>query len=69
LLVKMAINRSNISGFPAAILDIHPKDLDLGFRSVSEYPRHYHWGLANPKKKFNFLLKSFRFTSAEYCQG
>jgi hypothetical protein len=59
----MAINRLNKSGFAAVILYIHTKGLDLGFPNVPEYPRHYYWSLAYTKKKFNFLLKSFRFTS------
>lgn len=61
-LIKMAVDRSNKSGFPAVIY-IHPKDLDPGFPNIVEYPKYYYWGLNKAKEKFRFLLKNFRFTS------
>ncbi|WP_245871856.1 polysaccharide deacetylase family protein [Nitrosotalea sinensis] len=61
-LLKLGIAKINKSGFPAMIY-IHPKDLDPHMPRVPEYAWHYYWGLDNATKKFESLLKNFRFSS------
>lgn len=61
-LIKLGIRRINKSGFPAMCY-IHPKDLDPQFPRISEYAWHYYWGLKGAYKKFESLIRSFKFSS------
>lgn len=59
-LLKTGIKIINKSRFPAMCY-IHPKDLDPLFPRIPEYNWHYYWGLKGAIKKFESLLKDFRF--------
>lgn len=61
-LLKISIERFNKSGFHA-IFYIHPKDLDPEMPRIPGYPWHIYWGLKRSTKKFESLLRSFRFSS------
>jgi hypothetical protein len=61
-LLKLSIERFNKSGFNA-IFYIHPKDLDPEMPRIPGYPWHIYWGLKRSTKKFESLLRSFRFSS------
>lgn len=62
-LLKFGINKMNKSGFPAMCY-IHPKDLDPLMPRIKEYSWYYYWGLSGTAKKFESLLKNFKFSSA-----
>ncbi len=62
-LVKFGIQKSNKEGFPA-VFYIHPKDLDPEMPHIRGYAWHYYWGLKGAPKKFESLLKTFRFSAA-----
>ena len=61
-LLKYGINKLNKNGF-TAMCYIHPKDLDVKMPHIPEYAWHYYWGLNNAAKKFESLLKNFKFSS------
>jgi len=61
-LLKMGIKKINRNGFPAMCY-IHPKDLDPSFPRIPEYAWHYYWGLSGAARKFESLLKNFKFSS------
>lgn len=61
-LLKFGINKINKNGYPAMCY-IHPKDLDHKMPKMKEYSWHYYWGLSSASKKFESLLKNFRFSS------
>jgi peptidoglycan-N-acetylglucosamine deacetylase len=61
-LLKISIEKFNRSGFHATFY-IHPKDLDPEMPRIPEYPWHTYWGLKRSTKKFESLLRSFRFSS------
>lgn len=62
-LVKLALDRSNKQGFPA-VFYIHPKDLDPAMPRIHGYAWHYYWRLKSAPKKFESLLRRFRFSAA-----
>jgi polysaccharide deacetylase family protein (PEP-CTERM system associated) len=62
LLVKIAIQKFNNSGFPA-IFYIHPKDLDPATPTVKGYAWHNYWGVTSATRKFEAILKIFKFSS------
>lgn len=61
-LLKLGIRKINKNGFPAMCY-VHPKDLDPLFPRIPEYTWHYYWGLNGATKKFESLLKNFKFSS------
>lgn len=63
VILKQGIKQLNKSGH-SAMCYIHPKDLDPHMPHISEYGWHYYWGLGGATKKFESLLKNFRFHSA-----
>ncbi len=62
-LIKMGIRKFNKSN-QSAVIYIHPHDLDPYKPRLPENPRRAYWGLRGAKKKFESLLKSFKFSSA-----
>lgn len=46
------------------MLYMHPKDLDRNMPKIPEYGWHYYYGKRNVVKKFEKLLKEFRFITA-----
>jgi polysaccharide deacetylase family protein (PEP-CTERM system associated) len=46
-----------------AVFYIHPKDLDPELPRIPEYTWHYYWGLRGAQKKFESLLKMFKFST------
>ena len=60
--VKFGIKNLNKKG-DSAICYIHPKDLDPEMPRISKYAWHYYWGLNSATKKFESLLKNFKFSS------
>jgi len=60
--ISSGIKKLNKSGIPA-VCYIHPKDLDPGFPKISEYKWYFYYGLNGAFKKFEKLLKDFKFTS------
>jgi len=63
-LIKFGIKKMNDKNQPAMFY-IHPKDLDPGFPKISEYTWHYYWGLKHAEKKFESILKKFKFSSVQ----
>jgi peptidoglycan-N-acetylglucosamine deacetylase len=61
-LIKWGFEKINKSGNPA-ICYIHPKDLDPKMLSIKEYGWYYYWNLKGAKRKFESILKNFKFTS------
>ena len=61
-LFKIAIEKFNKSGFPA-VFYIHPKDLDPAMPRIQGYAWHNYWGLNRAAKKFESILRAFRFSS------
>jgi polysaccharide deacetylase family protein (PEP-CTERM system associated) len=62
--LKIGIKKFNDKGFPAAFY-IHPKDLDPAMPHIPGYSWHYYWGLKGATKKFESLLRNFRFSSVQ----
>jgi peptidoglycan-N-acetylglucosamine deacetylase len=62
-IVKLGIKQLNSSGH-AAMIYIHPEDLNKTRARLPGYGWHYFWGLKGAKKKFEALLRSFKFSSA-----
>lgn len=61
-LIKFGIKRMHKKGF-FGVCYIHPKDLDPKMPRIPQYTWHYYWGLNKATKKFESLLKNFRFAS------
>jgi len=62
-LLKNAINKINKNGFPA-IFYIHPQDLEYDVPRIASYRWYSYYGLKNAIKKFEIILKSFKFSTA-----
>jgi polysaccharide deacetylase family protein (PEP-CTERM system associated) len=62
-LIKTGIEKLNKAGFPA-VLYIHPKDLDRATPRLPGDPWHSYLGLNGAAKKFESVLKEFKFSSA-----
>ena len=61
-LIKFGIRKLNKNQEPAMFY-IHPKDLDITMPRIDSYSWHYYYGLKNAKKKFESILKNFKFCS------
>ena len=61
-LVKSGIRKLNNSG-SSAMCYIHPEDLAPDRPRVPGYAWHYYYGLNGALKKFESLLKNFKFSS------
>ena len=61
-ILKIAIKKFNKAGQPA-VFYIHPKDLDPAMPRIVGYPWHTYWGLSGSTKKFESILRNFRFSS------
>ncbi len=62
--MKLGIKKMNKQGYPA-MLYIHPKDLDPEMPRISEYSWYYYYNLKSAVKKFEKLLKDFKFSTAK----
>ena len=62
--IKYALNLINKEG-NSSIFYIHPKDLDQHMPKIAEYGWHYYFNLKHAKKKFENILRNFKFTSIE----
>jgi len=62
-LIQYGISKINKNG-NVGVIYIHPKDLDAGMPKISQYSWHYYWRQESAPKKFESLLKRFKFTSA-----
>lgn len=61
-LIKLGIEKINDENQPA-ICYIHPKDLDSHMPKIKEYKWYYYYGLKGAFKKYENLLRNFRFDS------
>jgi len=61
-LIKSGIKKINKSG-NFAMCYIHPKDLDQDMPKISQYNWYYYYGLQKALKKYERLLKDFKFES------
>jgi len=61
-LLSWGINQINKSGYSAMIY-VHPEDLHLTRAHLPGYSWHYFYGLKAAKKKFEALLRDFKFSS------
>jgi len=61
-LIHYGINKINKSG-NIAMCYIHPKDLDTNMPKIADYKWHYYYGLKNSLKKYENLLRNFKFDS------
>jgi peptidoglycan-N-acetylglucosamine deacetylase len=61
-IIQAGIKKLNKEGHPAMCY-IHPKDLDKDMPRISQYGTQYYWGLKNSLRKFESILKNFKFTS------
>ncbi len=62
--MKWGIKKMNKEGNPA-MLYIHPKDLDPEMPRIKEYNWYYYYNLKSAVKKFEKLLKDFKFGTAK----
>ena len=62
--MKLGIKKMNKEGNPA-MLYIHPKDLDPEMPRIKEYNWYYYYNLKSAVKKFEKLLKDFKFGTAK----
>jgi len=62
--MKWGIKKMNKKGNPA-MLYIHPKDLDPEMPRIKEYNWYYYYNLKSASKKFESLLKDFKFGSVK----
>ena len=62
--MKWGIKKMNKKGNPA-MLYIHPKDLDPEMPRIKEYNWYYYYNLKSASKKFENLLKDFKFGSVK----
>jgi len=60
--LKWGIKKMNNNGFPAMFF-LHPRDLDVDMPRIKEYSWDYYWGINSALKKFESLLKNFKFSS------
>ena len=60
--LKRGIEKMNKNGFPSMFY-LHPRDLDVELPRIKEYSWHYYWGINSALKKFESLLKNFKFSS------
>ena len=67
-LISKGIKNFNEKNIPA-MLYFHPKDLDEHMPKIKEYSWHYYYGKRNIMKKFQKLLKEFKFTSVSEFLG
>jgi len=63
-LIRNSFKKFNKNRQPAMFY-IHPKDLDPDMPKIREYGWHYYYGKRSIIKKFERLLKDFRFTTAK----
>jgi peptidoglycan-N-acetylglucosamine deacetylase len=61
ILVKLGIKQLNKAQYPG-IFYIHPRDLDPATPRLPEYAWHYYWSLGSAIKKFESILKNFKFS-------
>ena len=64
IFLKWGIKKMNKNGHPAVIF-LHPRDLDTGMPKIKEYSWHYYCGIKGAHKKFESLLKNFKFSSVK----
>jgi len=62
--LKLGIEKMNKNGFPA-VCYLHPRDLDTNMPHIKEYSWDYYWGTKSALKKFESLLKNFKFSSVQ----
>jgi peptidoglycan-N-acetylglucosamine deacetylase len=62
--MKWGIKKMNKEGNPA-MLYIHPKDLDPEMPRIKEYNWYYYYNLKSASKKFENLLRDFKFGSVK----
>jgi len=62
-MLKRAINKINENNFPA-VFYVHPQDLEYDIPKVEGYKWYSYYGLKNAVKKFEIILKSFKFSTA-----
>ena len=62
--MKWGIKKMNKKGNPA-MLYIHPKDLDPEMPRIKEYNWYYYYNLKSASKKFENLLRDFKFGSVK----
>lgn len=62
--MKLGIKKMNENGNPA-MLYIHPKDLDPEMPKIKEYSWYYYYNLKSGIRKFERLLKDFKFRTAK----
>jgi len=61
-LIKIGLTSLNKKG-SSAMFYVHPRDFDLQMPKIPDYAWHYYWGIRKAKKKFESLLKNFKFSS------
>ena len=62
--IKYGLNKINNSN-NSFIFYIHPKDLDPEMPKINEYAWHYYYNLKGATKKFERILKDFKFCSVK----
>lgn len=61
-LIKFGIKKMNKNNSVATFY-IHPHDLDVKKPKISGYPWHLYWNLSGARKKFEHIIKNFKFSS------
>jgi len=61
-LLKWGIKKMNKNGYPAMCY-FHPRDFDKDMPRIKEYTWDYYYGINRALKKFESLLKNFKFSS------
>ena len=61
-LLRIGIQKFNKAGFPA-VFYLHPKDLDRTLPRIPGNPWHTYWGLNSASRKFESILRTFKFSS------
>jgi len=61
-LLRTGIQKFNKAGFPAVFYR-HPKDLDSTLPRTPGNPWHTYWGLNRAPRRFESILRIFRFSS------
>jgi len=62
--IKYGLNKINNNN-NSFIFYIHPKDLDPEMPKINEYAWHYYYNLKGSTKKFERILKDFKFCSVK----
>ena len=62
--IKYGIKSNQKRNQPVMIY-IHPKDIDPEMPKIDQYGWYYYYNLKNAQKKFECLLKDFRFSSVK----